>query len=94
MIPKVGDTARGFRFRNYQNSERMIYWSAHEDCEGMEGTISRITCPPDGYDDKNSGILVIYFPHIGNHLAYPMQEFLADNKQWLRERRLVELGIE
>lgn len=90
MIPKVGDTARGFRFRNYKNSERMIYWSSHEDCVGMEGAISRIE-----YDsDKNSGILVIYFPHIGNHLAYPMREFLADNKQWLRERRLVEIGIE
>lgn len=90
MIPKVGDTARGFRFRNYQNSERMIYWSAHEDCEGMEGTISRIEYDPE----KNSGILVMYFPHIGNNLAYPMQEFLAYNKQWLRERRLVEIGIE
>ena len=90
MIPKVGDGARGFRFRNYKNSERMIYWSSHEDCVGMEGAISRIEYDPD----KNSGILVIYFPHIGSNLAYPMKEFLADNKQWLRERRLVEIGIE
>ena len=68
----------------------MIYYSIHEDCVGMEGAISRIEYDPD----KNSGILVIYFPHIGSCLAYPMKEFLADNKQWLRERRLVEIGIE
>jgi len=90
MIPKVGDKARGFRFNKIENSERMIYYSIHEDCVGMEGAISRIEYDPD----KNSGILVIYFPHIGSCLAYPMKEFLADNKQWLRERRLVEIGIE
>ena len=90
IIPKVGDRARGFQFRNYENSEGISYWSGHEDCLGMEGAISRIEYDPE----KNKGFLVIYFPHIGSHLAYPMQEFLADNKQWLRERRLVEIGIE
>ena len=90
MIPKAGDTARGFRFSNCENSEGISYWSGHEDCFGLEGTITRI----EFNHKKTTGFLIIYFTQEDISLAYPMQEFLADNKQWLRERRLVELGIE
>ena len=75
---KIGNKAKGFKFRTARNSANINYNEQMDRYVGVEGVVTDVG--PDTFSILYEGV---------GHWSYPIKEYLAI----LREERLKKIGI-